>query len=304
MNDGAIEGVIGMANGMAKKIRELSNLNQRQRDELRSAQESAETLLLGIVDLFLPHLGGHSRRVAALVDEVGKRMGISENARKVNHSAAIFHEIGMLGIRREALFAPWSHLSDTERNLILAHPNMGAALLKPMSWYQDAAVLVSAHHERWDGSGFPRHLVGENIPLGARIIAVCDVYDEMLNKPKDAPQTFSEDEVLAHIQRQRGGYFDPKIVDLILEPGIRGPGTGAASLLATEISLSVRQLRPGMMLARDLYNTSGLIMLTKDTILQEAVIIRLQGLQDGRAVVEPIFVRVDANAGGDSGKRA
>jgi HD-GYP domain-containing protein (c-di-GMP phosphodiesterase class II) len=304
MKDEAINGVIGMANSMAKDIRELSAQNQRQREELRDARESAETLLCGLMDLFQPHLGGHSRRVAALVDEIAGRMGLPESTCRVNHNAALFHDIGMLGLPRAALFAPWENLSDTERNLILTHPDMGAALLKPMSWYQDAAVLVSAHHEHWDGSGFPRHIGKENIPLGARIIAVCDAYDEMLNKPADAPQTFSEEEVLAHIKKQRGGHFDPKIVDLFLEQGIRGVGAAGGTPLAREIPVSVSQLRPGMVLARDLRSASGLVMLAKDTLLQEAIVIRLQGMQDDRAVAEPIFVRVELNPGEDTGEHA
>ena len=295
MNDEAINGVIGMANSMAREIRDLSVQNQRQREDLQGARESVETLLCGLMDLFQPHLGGHSRRVAALVDEINGRMRLPESTCRVNHNAALFHDIGMLGLPRAALFAPWENLSDTERNLILAHPDMSAALLKPMSWYQDAAVLVSAHHEHWDGSGFPRHIGKENIPLGARIIAVCDAYDEMLNKPADAPQTFSEEEVLAHIKKQRGGHFDPKIVDLFLERGIRGVGAAGGTPIATEIPISVSQLRPGMVLARDLCSASGLIMLAKDTLLQEAIVIRLRGMQDNHAVAEPIFVHVEVN---------
>ncbi|WP_437560090.1 HD-GYP domain-containing protein [Acidithiobacillus sulfuriphilus] len=295
MNDEAINGVIGMANSMAREIRDLSVQNQRQREDLQGARESVETLLCGLMDLFQPHLGGHSRRVAALVDEINGRMRLPESTCRVNHNAALFHDIGMLGLPRAALFAPWENLSDTERNLILAHPDMSAALLKPMSWYQDAAVLVSAHHEHWDGSGFPRHIGKENIPLGARIIAVCDAYDEMLNKPADAPQTFSEEEVLAHIKKQRGGHFDPKIVDLFLERGIRGVGAAGGTPIATEIPISVSQLRPGMVLARDLCSASGLMMLAKDTLLQEAIVIRLRGMQDNHAVAEPIFVHVEVN---------
>jgi HD-GYP domain-containing protein (c-di-GMP phosphodiesterase class II) len=289
----AINGVIDMGNRMAKEIRELSKENQRKIEEIRDARESAETLLCNLMDLFSPQLGGHGQRVARLVDEVTRRMGLPESNCKVIHNAALFHEIGMLGVPREALFAPWEKLSDMERNLILGHPDMGATLLKPMSWYQDAATLISAHHEHWDGSGFPHHTGKESIPLGARIITICDTYDEMLNKPKDAPRAFSEEEVLAHIKKQRGGHFDPKIVDIFLEQCIREDGATGKNIIAAEIPVSLGQLRSGMCLTRDLCNASGMVMLAKGTVLQEAFVLRLQGLRDSRAISEPVFVRID-----------
>ena len=110
--------------------------------------------------------------------------------------------------------------------------------------------------------------------------------------------------MLAHIRKQRGGHFDPKIVDLFLEQGIRGVGAAGGTPLAREIPVSVSQLRPGMVLARDLRSASGLVMLAKDTLLQESIVIRLQGMQDDRAVAEPIFVRVEVSPGEDAGERA
>lgn len=289
----AVNGVIDMANRMAKEIRELSAENRRKIEASRRAREGAETLLCNILDLFSPQLGGHGRRVALLVDAVTRRLDLADGVCKVIHDAALFHDIGMLGLARESLFAPWERLSETERNLILGHPDMGAALLKPMPWYEDAAAIVAAHHEHWDGSGFPRHLGKEHIPLGARILTVCDAFDEMTHKPTDATQHFSAAEAWTYIQKQRGGHFDPRIVDLFLDPAVHAQATIGNASLPTEIPLSLSQLRSGLRLTRDLCNVSGQILLAKGTILQEAVILRLLARRNERPVAEPIFVSAD-----------
>ncbi|WP_368233486.1 HD-GYP domain-containing protein [Acidithiobacillus marinus] len=245
-----------------------------------------------MVTVFNPELGGHGRRVALLADAVALRLDLTVNVRNAIHHAALFHDIGMLGIARKSLFTPWEHLSETERNLILGHPDIGKELLKSMPWYEETAAIVAAHHEHWDGSGFPLHLGKESIPLEARIITVCDAFDEMTHKPQDATQHFSKEEALAHIKKQRGGFFDPRIVDLFINTYLSQAGLENSSL-PSEVAISLSQLRSGMCLTQDLCNSLGKPLLTKGTILQEAVILRLLAMRDQFGVAEPIFVTAD-----------
>ncbi len=147
------------------------------------------------------------------------------------------------------------------------------------------------HHEHWDGSGFPRRLAGEDIPIGARILAVCDTYDEMLNKPADVPEQFTEEQVLEHLRNHRGHKFDPRVVDLFLGIVAEGsPHEEEQKLPEGELPLSLSELQAGLCLSRDLMNVSGLILLTKGTVLAEANVLRLQALRGMNAVVEPVYV--------------
>lgn len=261
----------------------------RDGNELRRAREGTESLVCALLDHFNPHLGGHGRRVATLVERLAQYMDVDAAARIDLRNAALFHDIGMIGIERRKLFTPFAELSETDHNLILLHTEFGAAQLRVLEWLAPAAPAVAAHHERWDGSGYPARLRGESIPLAARILSVCDAYDEMLNKPPDAPVHFTRDQVVDHLLSERNRQFDPRVVEMFLtmiEKMAREAATGGP----VEIALTVGQLSPGHKLARDLVNAEGMIMLTTGTVLRDAHIMRLQSLRGSRAVVEPIYV--------------
>lgn len=284
---------VSVANRLSQELKALNDRNAELRDELKLANQEVEALLCSLVDIFNPHLGGHGRRVAKLVDDLAAHLHVHEIAHRNLRNAALFHDLGMLGLSRDKLHTPWGELTETERNLILLHPELGSAQLKSLHWYKQAAPAIMAHHERWDGSGFPNHLNREDIPIGARILAVCDTYDEMMNKPPDAPMRFTEEQVLAHLMKQRGAQFDPKVVDNFLEMIEARARAAAGDEGPTEVARTIRQLLPGMRLTRDLLNTSGLTLLTKGTVLQDVNVLRLQSLRGANAVVEPIFVSSD-----------
>lgn len=284
-------GVIGMANRLARDVRTLADDREYLQAQVTANRAGVEAMLSGLVDTFNPHLGGHGRRVARLVDLLAVRFRVSYAAHQALRHAALFHDIGMLGMQRASLFTPWSDLTDTDRSLILSHPDIGASHLRVLPWYEASAAAVAAHHEHWDGSGFPRRLAGEDIPIGARILAVCDTYDEMLNKPADAPVQFTEPEVLEHLRQHRGHKFDSRVVDMFL--GIveeSSPHEEERKLPGGEVPLSLSELLPGHCLSRDLMNVAGLVLLTKGSVLAEANVLRLRALRGMNAVVEPVYV--------------
>ena len=284
-------GVIGMANRLARDVRTLADDREQLQAQVTANRAGVETLLCGLVDTFNPHLGGHGRRVAHLVDMLALRFKVSFAAHQALRQAALFHDIGMLGMHRTTLFTRWGDLSETDRSLILSHPEIGASHLRALPWYEASASAVAAHHEHWDGSGFPNRLAGEDIPMGARILAVCDTYDEMLNKPADAPQQFAEAQVLEHLLAHRGRQFDPRVVDSFLGIVADGsPHERERQPEQGELPLSLGEVRAGQRLARDLMNVSGLVLLTKGTVLAEANVLRLQALRGLNAVVEPVYV--------------
>jgi HD-GYP domain-containing protein (c-di-GMP phosphodiesterase class II) len=128
---------------------------------------------------------------------------------------ALLHDIGKMGIPDHILFKP-GPLTTEEWDIIKQHPNYAYLLLSSISYLQSALEIPYCHHEWWDGSGYPRGLKGEEIPKGARIFAVVDVWDALLS---DRPyrKAWNKEKALAYIQDLAGKQFDPKVVDVFLK---------------------------------------------------------------------------------------
>jgi len=158
---------------------------------------------------------GHSRRVANLTVNVARQYGVTGTALMQIEHGALLHDIGKLKIPDSILWKP-ARLSDDEWVTMRKHPQYGYDFLCNIEFLQDAAEIVVTHHERFDGSGYPKNLSGEAIPLGSRIFAVVDAVDAMIYKrPYNIPITFRE--AAEEIRRCAGTHFDPEIVDLTLE---------------------------------------------------------------------------------------
>jgi len=158
---------------------------------------------------------GHSRRVASLTVSVAGHHGVEGDALQQIERGALLHDIGKLRIPDSILWKPAS-LDDSEWITMRKHPQYGYEFLRDLAFLTEAAELVLSHHEKFDGSGYPRGLRGERIPLGARIFAVVDAVDAMIYKrPYNDPISFRE--AAEEIRRCAGTHFDPDLVPLTVE---------------------------------------------------------------------------------------
>jgi putative nucleotidyltransferase with HDIG domain len=158
---------------------------------------------------------GHSRRVSDLTVTVARKYGVTGSALLQIEHGALLHDIGKLKIPDSILWKP-ARLTDEEWVTMRKHPEYGYDFLRNIEFLKDAAELVVAHHERFDGTGYPRQLRGEAIPLGARIFAVVDAVDAMIYKrPYNNPITFRE--AAEEVRRCGGTHFDPGIIEMTLE---------------------------------------------------------------------------------------
>jgi cyclic di-GMP phosphodiesterase len=158
---------------------------------------------------------GHSRRVATLTVRVAKTHGVEGDALQQIEHGALLHDIGKLKIPDSILWKPTT-LDDDEWVTMKKHPQYGYEFLRDLDFLGYAAELVLSHHEKFDGSGYPRGLRGEAIPLGARIFAVVDAVDAMIYKrPYNEPVTFKT--AAEEIRRCTGTHFDPDVVPLAVE---------------------------------------------------------------------------------------
>jgi HD-GYP domain-containing protein (c-di-GMP phosphodiesterase class II) len=158
---------------------------------------------------------GHSERVTALSLKVAEAMGWSAEERQVLSHAGMLHDIGKIGVADAILNKPYV-LSEEDRKIIENHPLFGGTILAPLRFLENVQVLVRHHHERYDGTGYPARLAAEEIPLGARIIAVCDAYDAMTS---DRPyrKALSHDQAISEVRTKSGSQFDPRVVEVFLK---------------------------------------------------------------------------------------
>jgi HD-GYP domain-containing protein (c-di-GMP phosphodiesterase class II) len=135
---------------------------------------------------------------------------------------ALLHDIGKIGIPEETLHKP-SELSEEEMRLMQEHPEIGARILEPVPYFADLVPLVRSSHERYDGSGYPEGLTGESIPMGSRVIAVCDAFHAM-TEDRVYRRALDLDQATLEIERCSGTQFDPVCARALLDV-VRHSGT-------------------------------------------------------------------------------
>jgi putative nucleotidyltransferase with HDIG domain len=167
------------------------------------------------LELFDKETEGHSLRVTALTLEIASTLGIGEEEREHIRRGALLHDIGKMGISDEILNKP-GKLTEEERQEIEMHPIYAYNLLKDIPFLDKALEIPYCHHEKWDGTGYPAKLKGEDIPLSARIFAVVDYWDA-LTSDRPYRKAWSRERTVEYIQDQSGHIFDPQIVEKFLK---------------------------------------------------------------------------------------
>lgn len=187
--------------------------------EIRSMSEELEQAYTGTLESLVAALDvrdqetrGHSSRVANHSLDIARMLGMKEEHELATiYRGALMHDVGKIGVPDAILLKP-DKLTEEEWEFMRRHPAMGYRILAQVPYLRPTAKIVLAHHERWDGDGYPRRLKGENIPLGARIFAICDTYDAIISdRPYRQGQT--PDAAMQEILRCGGSQFDPMVVE-------------------------------------------------------------------------------------------
>lgn len=157
-----------------------------------------------------PYTRGHSDRVACLAQHLALRIGVSPREARMIAQAGLLHDLGKIGIPESVLLKA-GPLTAEEWELMRAHPVVGARIVAPLEFFAEGALIIRHHHERQDGSGYPAGLAGEAIPLGARIVAVADVYDALTSDRPYRP-SLEHREALRWIEASAERLLDAGIV--------------------------------------------------------------------------------------------
>ena len=158
---------------------------------------------------------GHSQRVTEMTLRLARRFGIDGPELMHVRRGALLHDIGKMGIPDDILNKPGA-LSDEEWEIMRKHPVYAYEMLSPIQYLRPALEIPYCHHEKWDGSGYPQGLKGEDIPLPARIFAVVDVWDA-LRSDRPYRAAWPDEKALGYIQEQSGKHFDPRVVELFFD---------------------------------------------------------------------------------------
>jgi diguanylate cyclase (GGDEF)-like protein/putative nucleotidyltransferase with HDIG domain len=188
---------------------ELAELKRLASGPDRAARLRAAASLARAVDARDVYTGSHSQRVADLAARTARRLGLPDEDVELTRLAASLHDLGKLAVPEEILRKP-GPLTEPERMVLARHPQIGFRMLESLG-VDPVAEWVLHHHERWDGSGYPDGLPGDQIPLGARIIFVADAYDAMTSE-RVYRRRVAPAEAIAELERCAGTQFDPEIV--------------------------------------------------------------------------------------------
>ncbi|MBS4021130.1 MAG: PAS domain S-box protein [Dethiobacter sp.] len=157
----------------------------------------------------------HSQRVAKMTVNIARKFGVKEEKLAYVRRGALLHDIGKMGIPDNILRKP-GKLTDEEWEIMRRHPRLAYEMLSPIEYLRPALEIPYCHHEKWDGTGYPRGLKGKEIPLEARIFALADVYDALTSE-RPYRSAWSKEKALEYIKEQSGRYFDPQVVEVFLQ---------------------------------------------------------------------------------------
>ena len=214
---------------LVKTLEELNNLKksleqqvQERTRELEIEKQSYQDLTIEtlsslaiLIDAKDHYTKGHSTRVATFAKILGKKCGLSDSEAEILYFAGLVHDVGKIGISELIIRKP-GPLTKEEFEIIKSHPTLGGEILKGIKKFKIFEKVARHHHERYDGTGYPKKLKSVEIPFEARIVAICDSFDAMMSD-RSYRKALSLEEAISELEKGKGTQFDPVIVDKFLE---------------------------------------------------------------------------------------
>jgi response regulator RpfG family c-di-GMP phosphodiesterase len=253
------------------KVQERTKDLQQVNERLRSNFVTSIKVFTSLIEMRQKELAGHSRRVADLAKRLALQMGLDNKQAQEIFVAGLLHEIGKVGFEDELLSTPVVMLNTRQLEEFRKYPQRAEAALMPLEELKGAVQIISSHLERFDGAGYPRHLSGQSIPIGSRILSVASDYDG-LQIGLLAQRKLEPGQAQDVIFQGAGRRYDPVVVDALMVLCGARPKSQVRPDRWIEVTVHSHALKAGMKLSRDLITPSGLLMLTAGHELDEPVI--------------------------------
>lgn len=272
---------------VAMRTEELAAANRRvKRNYLTSIKA-----FTALIELRGSAQVGHARQVADLTRRIAQAMTLDADTAHDLPIAALLHDIGHIGLSDAVLARPVNRLDPDELRRYRLHPVLGEQALLASDDMQGVAPLIRAHHERWDGQGFPDGLRGAAIPLGARILALADTFEDLRSGRIDG-QALSPLEARRTVLAARGSQFDPAVVDAFASLFSAAPPKPAGMTRR----LRTAELRAGQTLAQDLVSPEGVLLLSTGQLLNDDLIGRICAFERKHGLALILAVQLAAEA--------
>jgi len=260
-----------------ERTQELDKANvaiQATHKQLKNSYKDAISVFSHLIELREGVSAGHSQKIADGAKLIAENLKLSEDEVDEIYFAGLLHDIGKIGLTDDMFKTSFNNLNDKQKEAYYQHPIIGQNALIPLPMLEGAGNIIRAHHELFNGKGYPDSISGEDIPLGARIITVVNDFEDyrcgnLTGKPADIATA------LLYIEKNSGNRYDPNIVK-VFKATIDADAIGKAQV--NELHVSSNDLQAGMTLTQDVISDSGLLLLKKGQELTEPLIAKIQEL--------------------------
>ncbi|MFT5720635.1 MAG: response regulator RpfG family c-di-GMP phosphodiesterase [Motiliproteus sp.] len=278
-----------------EELQQVADMLDLAYQQLSDSYQGTIQVFSGLISMREALSGRYAQKVAELARTMAKAFGLAEEETRHIYFAGLLHELGKLGLSDKLLEQPVYSLSPEDLKKYRRHPINGQAALMAVEELQLTATLIGTHEEYGDGSGFPLGLKGGGIPIGARILSIAKDYFGY-KTGRLLPGPVSTKEALEKIQRYSHKLYDPELVDVL---SVLVASRLAAADKLHEVKLGTRELAAGMTLARNLYNVSDMLLLTKGRVLSEMLIRKLIQLEKHEGHGYEVYVLEEASVGSE-----
>ena len=257
-----------------EELRQTNMFLELAYEQLQESYYAAIPIFANLVQLREGPGEGHGKRVAELARDIARHLEMDEDDARHVYFAGLLHDIGKLAWPDSLLHLPAAKLDTAQLKIVEKHPITGQAILMGLEPLHKTGLFIRHHHEHHNGKGYPDGLAGEQIPLGARVVAVANDYDG-LRSGALLGEELSPLDARAFLLERRGKRYDSAVVDACitaLDARERGEG------MVSELRLEPDALRPGMVLSRDLLGQDGVLLLTKGYRLTEVLVRKINAL--------------------------
>jgi len=261
-----------------KELQENVERIEEQNRALEKNLARSVELCLGTMQTFYPVLGSQARRVHSICKSMAEELDLPEDQTQILEIAAYLHDIGLVGVPR-GLIKKWDtepgQLDEAELKLLQHHTVYGQELATFVHDLKDVGIIIRAHHERYDGRGFPDQLRGDNIPWLARLLSVAVAFAEADRTDLDA---------VTKVKLKSGSAFDPEAVRVFLRALPR------ASVPRRQRQVLLSELQPGMVLANGIYTSNGMLLIPEGLKLNDTFIDKLRNHNNVNPINQSLLV--------------
>ncbi len=261
--------------GLEEKVAIRTRALQLTHQKLKQSYNNSVEVFASLLERRSENTSGHGRRVAAICQKMCNALELDAETGEQVYFAALLHDIGKIALPDQLIDVAYEKMTRKQQVIYEMHSKIGESTLLAIEYLNEAASYIRHHHESKDGKGFPDQLRDGEIPFGAQLIGLASYYDELASGLYGS-EPLLEDELDRALQAKAGNRFDEQLVLAFLEQLHQG---NLSENKAADRQLTIGDLKPGMVLSRDVYTPDGRMILSRNRELTEGVILKLRIFQ-------------------------